>query len=366
MKRFLIFSGFNIRAVIAFIRTLEDKRVHYAIIAKSESDDIFQTIYADKVVAIREYISLDLDDMVAVIKSVQSMFEEDRFIIAPSSEALNRFFLDYRETFKELHCELPLVDKSLYEMVSDKYAFGKVCFKSDITVPLHSDKIDDFVLPFVAKPKKYVSENGKIYSPEIIQTIEALEAFKSRKNLKDFYFQEYIEGRSIYLLYYVDKEQNIYKYSQENLMQQENGKSMLLAKSSSFHNHKISLKFEKLLRNIQFRGLIMIELKLQNDKFFMIEANPRFWGPSQLFVDAGCNLFEIFLYDYGVIGKIENCCLTGGDFIYFWDDGISENFKDRNKVAYYNYDIEKFQSDLSKLKQIEIFNRKDTENLYQG
>ena len=33
----------------------------------------------------------------------------------------------------------------------------------------------------------------------------------------------------------------------------------------------------------------------------MIEANPRFWGPSQLFVDAGFNLFESFLFDYNII-----------------------------------------------------------------
>ena len=47
----------------------------------------------------------------------------------------------------------------------------------------------------------------------------------------------------------------------------------------------------------------MVEVKHLSNKNYMIEANPRFWGPSQLFVDAGINLFEAFLVDNGLLNK---------------------------------------------------------------
>jgi hypothetical protein len=35
-----------------------------------------------------------------------------------------------------------------------------------------------------------------------------------------------------------------------------------------------------------FYGLVMIEVKEYDNQFYMIEANPRLWGPSQLILDA--------------------------------------------------------------------------------
>ena len=37
----------------------------------------------------------------------------------------------------------------------------------------------------------------------------------------------------------------------------------------------------------------------------MIEANPRLWGPSQLILDSGMDLFQCFAYDNKLIKKIE-------------------------------------------------------------
>ena len=56
-----------------------------------------------------------------------------------------------------------------------------------------------------------------------------------------------------------------------------------------------------MLIQIGYYGLIMIEVKIQDGEYYMIEANPRLWGPSQLILDAGMDLFHRFALDNGLI-----------------------------------------------------------------
>ncbi|WP_304544138.1 hypothetical protein [Sulfurimonas microaerophilic] len=361
-KGIVIFSGFNLRAVVAFIRTLEEQKLPYVIIAKSKDDDIFKTQYKKQVFSIRQKIHLDLNDLLSSIKEIKKKSAFDKCMIAPSTEALNRFILDNINDFKYLNCFIPLVPKIQYEKISNKYSFSLMCKKYGIKVPEEYEKFDNIKLPFVAKPKTYLI-NGNTYAPMIIRTVEELQAFKLKYSLKDFYFQEYVEGRCIYLLYYFDKKGHVYKLSQENFIQQEAGKSMIYAKLSNFHNHKVSNKFEMMFLQENFNGLVMIELKVQDDNYKMIEANPRFWGPSQLFVDANYNFFEFLLNDYGFDVKT-SIQAQKGKTCYFWDDGISKNIENREALMFYNYTREQFYKNIDSLLQCEVFNRRDTIELY--
>ncbi|MEC9209210.1 MAG: hypothetical protein VX762_02160 [Bacteroidota bacterium] len=358
-KGILVFSGFNTRAVIAFIRTLEKNNVLFGIIAKSNIDDIFQTDYAKKVVSVRNSIPLDLNDMLNSIEKANINLKCNEYIIAPSTEALNRFILKHIDSFEDKKCIFPTVERKLYEKISDKYSFETLCKDFRIKTPAEYLTIHDISLPFVAKPKQYFSDNHQIYSPIIINSDTEFEKFLCDYNQEDFYYQEYVDGRCIYLLYYFYKNNKIDKFSQENFLQQEEGKSMLVAKSSNYHNSSISNKFEKLFVAISFRGFVMIELKYNNKEFVMIEANPRFWGPSQLFVDANMNLFESFLCDFEIL-KERKIVHNEKQVLYFWDDGVSENFKERKELAYYNYTMREFKEELPMLNKIEIFNKKDT------
>ena len=366
MKRYVVvFSGFNIRAVIAFIRTLEDNSVSYGVIAKSNDDDIFKTKYKSKVVYIRKQIALNLSDLLYSIKLIKEAIDYDKCMIAPSTEALNRFILDNERHFEALGCIFPVVNKDLYKLVSDKYSFGNLCKNHNIKVPGEFETIESATFPFVAKPKKYFSSSKKALTPLIITSIDELNNFELKYNKDDFFFQAYIEGRCIYLLYYFGKGNKVDKLSQENFIQQENGGSMIYAKLSYFHNEDISKAYEKLFFNIGFRGLVMIELKIENNECIMIEANPRFWGPSQLFVDANYNFFEFMLMDYDFIelDAVKNTPLP--DATYFWNDGIVGNIDARNDVFFYNYSRFVFHKEMGRLIDNEIFNRKDTKILYK-
>jgi predicted ATP-grasp superfamily ATP-dependent carboligase len=325
-------------------------------------DDIFKTNYSKKVVAIRNNIQLNISDILNSIANANVVLKCNEYIIAPSTEALNRFILEHIGFFENKQCVFPTIEKRLYEEISDKYSFEIMCKDFKINTPKEHLTIQDASFPFVAKPKQYFSVNQKIYAPIIVNSDTELKRFLDGYNQEDFYFQEYVGGKCIYLLYYFYKNHKIDKFSQENFLQQEKGKSMLVAKSSDYHNFSISNKFERLFSSISFRGFVMIELKYHNNEFFMIEANPRFWGPSQLFVDAGVNLFESFLIDYGIL-KEKTIVKNEKKATYFWDDGVSENFEERKGLAYYNYTEREFKEELPLLNKIEIFNKKDTINL---
>jgi predicted ATP-grasp superfamily ATP-dependent carboligase len=364
-KTVIIFSGFNQRAVIAFIRTLEALMTNYVVIAGSAEDPIFSTAYRHRALVTRKRRALDYDDILNSIKEVQQKIGAESFLIAPSTEALNRFFLKHKADFKNIGCEIPLVNTALYESISDKLAFSKICNSYGIRVPEEYADHASLNLPCVAKPKKYTAADGSTHSPVLIYTEEDLDRFKKTYNLRDFYFQEYIEGDSLYLLYYFNKDGSFMKFSQENLIQQPEGKSILAAQSADFHNDTEAEKYEGLFRSIKFFGLVMIEVKRKKSDCYMIEANPRFWGPSQLFVDAKINLFEALLLDYDVITKTSELIQSLKPTKYFWYGGMVDAIKRHGNVVYHNYSKQQFDDEYNDWIAADVYSREDTEDLFK-
>ncbi len=366
-KCIIVFSGFNQRAIIAFLRTITKHNLDYVIIAKSTEDPILLSEYRNRVLAIRKTSQLVLEDMLSAIKQIQCKHFADKYIIAPSSEALNRFVLDYRNVFKEYRCQIPLVDKYTYELISDKRSFGKLCEANNINIPREIEFSPSMQLPVVAKPKGYFSKiTGKSLSPDIIHNNFDLETFINQYNINDFYFQEFIHGKCLYLLYCFTNSDMIFKFSQENIVQQANGKSMVYAISSNFHHSEESLKYEALFRKINFRGLVMVEIKQRYLENFMIEANPRFWGPSQLFMDAGVNLFEAWLYDIGILNEMpsfkENSKLTK----YFWFGGMVDTYKNQQQLTFHVGNEMDLMNLLPSCLQIDVYRRPDTIEIFVG
>lgn len=364
--RVIIFSGFNPRAVIAFIRTLESVGVSYSIIAASSDDFIFQTVYRVKVDVIRKNRILEINDVLDAIRQVSVRHKADTYLIAPSTEALNRFLLDNRKLVEVGNVILPLVEKSLYEKISDKDSFGKLCRKYNILVPDESYQIEEMEYPFVAKPREYFAGSGEIYSPYLIFNESDKIKFLEECPVSDFYYQKFIHGESYYLLYYFpQKEGRIYKFSQKNLMQQPDGKSIVAAIPARMHETLQSSLYEHLFSSVKFRGLVMIEVRKDvGGNFYMIEANPRFWGPSQLFVDAGMNLFEAFLSDYGFDFGKPDFQHPDYNVKYFWFNGIfAAGDQNKKVVTYGNFSLDSCWKDW--LKE-DVYLREDSLDFFKS
>lgn len=362
VKNIIVFSGYNQRAVIAFLRTLKKNKIsNYAIIASSEYDTILRTDYADKVLYVRKNRTLNLTEIKYAIELICKHCNGNKSIIVPSTEALNRFVISNKSFFEGLGCEIPLTEKQLYEQISDKEKFWNICRNNNLTVPEIINTGVEHALPVVAKPKKYFSKDRKTYSPVIITSDEDYQKFITNYPVDDFDYQEYIDGESYYLLYYFSTQGDIYKFSQKNYIQQTGGKSILAAACSSVHNEcEIALEYEKLFRKLGYHGFVMVELRKCDKKFYMIEANPRFWGPSQLFCDAGYNFFEFFLHDYGLLPQIPKNSINY-DAKYFWSGGMNNN--ECNYVWLGNSKNE-IKEKLSEFCMYDIYNRNDTKKIF--
>lgn len=364
-KLILIFSGYNQRAIISFIRTLEKNKLDYGIIASSRDDIIFLTKYRKKVLCIRKSIKIDIKDIHNCLIIIQKKTNKNNFWIAPSTESLNRFFLENRPYFKKLGCQIPLVTRKKYELISDKYKFSNLCKKNKINIPKEYINIKKIPIPFVAKPKKYLSKTGEYISPILIFNENDKFDFIKNFSTNDFYYQEYISGKSFYLLYYFNKKSICNKLSQKNLIQQPQGKHIIAAKYSTIHASFESTKYEKLFKKIKFRGLVMVEIIDNGKNKYMIEANPRFWGPSQLFVDSGVNLFDNLLEDYSFIQKIKKTKNINTKARYYWHRGFLETKNKKGKCVYYDY-LEKLHiKNINNWTKIDIYNRKDTIGIYK-
>nr|WP_288834194.1 hypothetical protein [uncultured Flavobacterium sp.] len=304
MKPVLIFSGANDRAIISFCRYAESKKIYYAIIANGNDDLIFLTDYKGKVIATREKNHLSIDKIVEYAELIKTKFSSEEVFILPSTEFLNRFLLSCKDSLDSFKISFGLCDNLLYSKISDKYEFGKLCHRYAILTPKeYQVKPNHF--PYVAKPKKYFDKNQKVNTkPFIIYNKEVELDFLKSVDVNEFYFQEYVSGKSIYLLFYFFRDKTYSVFSQENYVQQSNGGSMIFSQSSNYHlNSSLVKPFSELFTQEGFHGLVMVEVKEYKDQFYMIEANPRLWGPSQLILDSNMTLFDDFSIENNLVSS---------------------------------------------------------------
>lgn len=348
----MIFSGYNQRAVFAFLRYISHSYSEYVIVAKAGDDDILRSSYAEKVIYVRKKRELDMEEILEVIDSLSY----GKIVIMPTTEALNRFLLDNREVLLSHRCFVPLVDFEMYQQISDKSSFYHLCKGAGISVPKIIDITSNFRCSYVAKPKRYYNERGETISPIIVNDKDGHDRFWARDDICDFDIQEYVEGESYYLLYYFDKKGRVVKYSQRNLLQQPGGKSIIAAVSSTIHEESISQQYEKLFLELGYYGLVMVEVRKRDGIFYMIEANPRFWGPSQLFVDAGVGLFGHFLKDCGIVLDF-NEEIKGA--FYYWGGGRSST------EVWLCGGKELFTKNMLLFVNADVYNREDSIEIYK-
>lgn len=362
----LIISGYNNRGIIAFCRFFNENQIPFFIVSSGKDDLINYTSYKENVIFERTDNKLDVSNFIKYKDLILSKIQAENIIILPSTEYLNRFLLSNKMDLEKENFIIPLIDEKLYSEISDKYSFGNLCLRNGIDVPKEYNKVSISNIPFVAKPKYYfVDEKTVNQKPIIINNLKDYEKFTKLNSDADFYYQEFIEGKSFYLLYYFDKKNNYFVYSQQNLIQQDNGLSIIGAISSNFHQKIISEKFAALFFKKNYRGFLMIEVKEYNDKIYMIEANPRIWGPSQLINDSEMNLFYKFAVDYNLLENKKDISFDYKINVkYFWEGGIFEDKKNKNTNAFHHYNKKELEKEYDDWLLNDVYKRTDTIELY--
>lgn len=361
----LIFSGYNPRAVIAFCRVAHRCGVPFGIMARSSSDPILRSKYAGRVVGVRSKQTLAMTEIGRSLIEAREAMRTERLVLLPSTESLNRFALKNREALSALGCDLPLVDEGLYATISDKYSFDRLCEEWGIQVPgeLAFSEVRGF--PVVAKPKRY-SLNPD-YAPRILCSRDEWAEFMATHPLDDFYVQEFVTGDSFYLLFYFGRDrESFFSFSQRNLVQQPGGKSILAAVPAEIHREEVASRFARMFRALGFWGLVMVEVRKAGREYVAIEANPRLWGPSQLFVDNGVPFFEHYLED---MGFHPNWSAEQGVAAeakpFFWFGGLLQVLGAGGQPAYHTFSEHELMLALPALLSNDVYLREDTQDVFR-
>jgi hypothetical protein len=359
----LIFSGSNDRAVITFCRYATNQNIEFYIVSNGENDLIYHSTYTNHIIASRPKNILNIEDIVDYVKIAKYKSKQNQLVILPSTEYLNRFLLEHVSLLNAQHVFIGLCTKEAYTIISDKYSFGKLCQKAKLRVPLEYNSKPDF-FPFVMKPKTYGLNLQKIHDkPALLYTELQYKNYIQNKQLSDYYYQEYIDGNSYYLLYYISKHKTYTVYVQENLIQEKNGGSIILAKSTDLNCHQIADKYANLLIQNNFHGIIMIEVMERDGIFYTIEANPRFWGPSQLILDADMSLFDLFSFENNLINSLPKRIYQENKW-YFWSGGMVKGSTDIESIKRHNFNLDLFLANYADILNAEVYLRNDTTNIY--
>jgi len=336
--------------------------VDYSIVARSDQDPIFFTAYAHRVGHVRSSPDLGPDQVLAWAEVLRKEHGERKVLILPSTEYLNRTLLAHRESLEQAGCIVPLVSSKLYEQLSDKESFARACEAHDIPIPAEYPAPPS-AAPFVAKPKRYAAATGQQLVPQLILSGEDLERFSAEEDEEDYFYQEFVTGRSLYLLAHVDSHKPDLVFSQENLIQQPRGGSVVLARPAEFHLDPLASKYLDMLHSLGFHGMIMIEVRLDEStgRAPMIEANPRIWGPQQLSQDNGVDFFGALLSNYGFPTFPSSHQEKPSNPLYFWSGGLQV---EPDPPAYHNYSPDEFARDFPQLQANDLFLREDTLDLY--
>jgi len=313
-KAFLLFWGYNERAVLALLRYFTHYNVDFYIVTPADDDQIERSIYANKII----YKRCDSTLTAELFQAISEKFD-GQLIYCPTTEFLNKYLLENRIN-ENIKINLPTTE--VYEKLTSKLLSQEIVKNiPGIYIPKTLTN-GDIKTPYVLKPRRNISSDKTFY-PYICLTQKDFCDFSTQQSLKDYFAQEYIDGESYYLCGYLTKDKKFFSYWQKNLLQQGNGKSIILAKTCT--NPGLDEKaYIETIHGLGFFGPIMIELMKRQNKLYYIEINPRFWGPLHLSVTNCPDLLGAFVTDN--LGMNINTERKSSPLKYYsWSDGLAGN-----------------------------------------
>lgn len=117
-----------------------------------------------------------------------------------------------------------------------------------------------------------------------------------------FFCEEFIEGESLYLLYYFTKSGEVYRFSQVNYAQQTGGKSILAAGCATLHNDDISKEYENIptvLRGILDVNELQTQSRYEEERFHYITKYVNIKGKRVLDIGGNSGYFTFESYSAG-------------------------------------------------------------------
>lgn len=326
----VILADKNSRAAITCLRSLSRQRqcvdVYPAISATTHAATVFvsYTHYPYRTQLLR----YDDRDELRFFNSLVSLHDQiGSYILFPTGERVLRWATRSKQVLHEIGVTVPTVDFATYQQASDKESFAQLASSFGITVPTLLEEIPRaYASKFVVKPKKGTWGRCDVLSnPVLVESKAALEKLRSVKLKTHLHFaQQYVEGPSYYYCALYNKGAKRMEFTQKTLIQQPDGKSVIKAEPAEIPP-PVQNALDHMMCELEWHGVMMIELKESGGDYYAIECNPRFWGPLQLAMDNDID-FPLGLWQLATEeGQGELVCNPDHHRIgYLWRSGLLE------------------------------------------
>lgn len=223
-------------------------------------------------------------------------------VVLPVSEASLRAVLSRRDRLGE--AVIPFPDATTFDRISDKAEVARAGDALGISVPRHatlrsSEDLErtaaELSFPLVVKPTRSIAEarDSLVPSAGVAYADDLEEVRRVLSNLTEpswpVLLQERIvgPGSGIFLLRWEDR--TVAAFAHRRLREKPPSGGVSVYRESVALDPDLKAKSEALLEHFQWRGVAMVEFKIDRASGtpHLMEVNGRFWGSLQLAVDAG-------------------------------------------------------------------------------
>lgn len=267
----------------------------------ADCDNVYQAPYATEE---NDYIEF----LVKICK------KEDIQYIFPLTDLEIDVLNKYREIFIQNDILLCIQSEKCLKIARNKYTLTKLFEKSGrVNVPksVASEYLkDDFFLPAIAKPINGRSSEGLIK----INTVNELKEVASKSN---YIVQEMLEGSVFTVDYVRDSFGNDFSVPREELLRTKNGAGTTVR---IVPDEKLMETASFIGSGIGIVGCVNMEFIKNNDKYYLIDINPRF--------SAGVAFSSFIGYD--MVSSHLNCFLNKSiqDKITFNEQIVAKRYRE--------------------------------------
>lgn len=302
MKLDVLLTDGDYKNTYAILRALKERSLKVGILFNSiYSISVFSRL-VDKRFLIKTRLRKNPDEnkFIKFMEELKQIFENnDIDVFMPVGNVSFKFTALYKKEIQS-YCNVAIVDKEVMALAQDKSKTFEFAGNLDIPIPrtfnLNSDEeiysiAGKISYPCVIKKTNY-NESGVIYcnsKDELVNSYELLH--RKRKNEMSLpIIQEYIKGPGMgyYGIYNHGECAGYFMHKRIHEFPITGGASTL---ARSTNDSDLRFLGDKLLRNLKWHGVAMVEFKkdIDDGNFKLMEINPKFWGSFELSHKSGIN-----------------------------------------------------------------------------
>lgn len=215
-------------------------------------------------------------------------------VLLPVSFSLIRFISKYKATFLELNLHIILATPERLDIANSKWKLSVFLEKNQLPVPktfllknIKLNELSGFNYPLLLKPLSNWNGNEIL---KINNSVDLVNSLQIVNKDKEYIIQEYIIGQD-FCVNVLCKQGEIMAFTmQKGILPHSNPFQPHLG-CEFIYNEKLYAIIEQVILKLNWSGVANFDIRYnkEENQFYIIEINPRFWGSLEASTSVGVN-----------------------------------------------------------------------------